>query len=70
MHVECHDAIVLGKWGGCIFIEIEVHVLYVGNLGAVSGEVLDLLLTILPVEQYRVSIAVGVLMEYGIATYL
>lgn len=32
VHVECHDAIVLGKRGGGILIEVEVHVLYIGNL--------------------------------------
>lgn len=61
MHVECHDAIILGERGGGILIEVKVHVLYVADLRAVSGEMLNLFLAILPARrQCRVSV-VGLL---------
>lgn len=56
VHVKCHDAIILGKRGGGILIEVEVHVLYVADLRAVSGEMLHLFLAILPVRQWTVSV--------------
>lgn len=61
VHVECHDAIILRERGGGILIKVEVHVLYVADLRAVSGEMLHLFLAILPArKQCRVS-PVGVL---------
>lgn len=53
VHIERHNAIALCVGSRCILIEIEVHLLHVGNLGAISREVLDLLLTILSMDIMR-----------------